>query len=75
MSPGKEAYEKQKQEKRRLKMDQEDAYAKRKAREAKSEQVTDLLVDCLTAFLTGKASLIVETVDDNTRRISFAVPV
>lgn len=55
-------------------MDQEDARAKRLRREDMVDDAHETFLLALQAFLKGDATFLVETVDDNTRRVSFLMP-
>ncbi len=57
MSAGKDAYELRKQQKKDLKMQQEQTRADRDRREAKADELAELAMDALKAFLTGNAFL------------------
>jgi hypothetical protein len=74
MGPGQAAYEAKKQQKKDLKMRREKTAEEYARHNEQMDEVGALSLAAAKAFLTGEASLIVETVDDNTKRITFQMP-
>jgi len=71
LSPGKAAYEQRKQQKKDLKVAQEDAFEKRQRREAAADTATDLILVAVTAFLKGEAAFIVTEGPHGSKVVAF----